>query len=124
MPGITDMIMHNNFFILTILCIFCIGCAAIPIIDGEITELNGRIYHHGWEKSLDSYCSQGSDYFMLDDSIVLKYDKRLLQHINKSVTLKGKYIKREVECPTGSQCPLTPDGGPFKCVLFEIKSIQ
>jgi hypothetical protein len=108
-----------------------------PINDVEIvgynsgTTLNGTLIKNGWNKSFESYCAQGSDYFTLkteSENLVLEFEpvyseEQMTKFSDKNVAITGEMKSRKIECPEGSQCPATPDG-VFTCEVFKVNKIS
>ena len=123
-----------------LLIIFSVGILLLSIItgcnrdrfseepvDNEIKEFQGVIEKKGWSKSAESYCAQGSDYFVLDvgdEEIILKTSNRFEDHIDKNVSVKGRFLRREIPCPENQQCLMGVDGEPYICEVFEVTEFQ
>lgn len=66
----------------------------------EIKQFSGQLVQKPWSKTGQSYCAQGSDYWVLvgdqGREYVLEFDKKLKisKHIDKFVTIEG-YIKEK-----------------------------
>lgn len=103
---------------------------SLPINVSGIT-LDGILVKNGWEKSFESYCAQGSDYFSLktnNEELVLEFEPvyseaQMVKFSGKNVAITGEKKSRKIECPEGSQCPVTPDG-VFTCEVFKVNKID
>lgn len=123
---------------------FCqIACTQTP----SKQQLKGEILHKPWSKSIQSYCAQGSDYFIVkteEGEFVLEngtseelqaYDK---QEVQLSGYFKEKVIKpqndfeqRPVEQAPVEQMPIEqkPQGSEekasegFRCKVFVVEQI-
>jgi len=96
-----------------------------------IKELQGKVSHRDWSKTLESYCSQGSDYFALetpDQNIVLKYSADLANYGGLDVEISATELRRTIPCTPGLQCPITSDmsqgSTDFTCTLYEVNEIS
>ncbi len=105
-----------------------------------INTLKGTLIKKPWSKSTQSYCAQGSDYWVLKEGTEehvlelaegsLTYKAASLQ--NKKVTVKGVWKERTIEAPDNPmmQRPVqsSPDGtttdADFTCVVLLAMSIK
>lgn len=95
------------------------------------TTLNGVLVKKEWEKSSESYCAQGSDYFTLktnNEELVLEFEPvyseaQMAMFSGKNVAITGEKKLKKIECPEGSQCPATSDG-VFTCEVFKVNKIS
>lgn len=119
------------FLAITIMNILLFGCSA-DTPAGE-AQLSGKLVHKQWEKSAESYCAQGSDYFVLEseaDNKVLVYSEKLVPFSGKNVAITATKMERAIICPPGEQCPVPADWKPgtpepdFKCEIFEVMQIS
>lgn len=105
---------------------------------GGEESLTGTLIEKPWSKSTQSYCAQGSAYFVLESGkqeYVLAYEESMLEdlqsHDGQKVTLTGAFETRNIEPSTEeiSQHPvsLNPDGttdDSFECTVFRVKKID
>jgi len=92
----------------------------------------GMLVKNSWQKSGDSYCAQGSDYYTLKtakvelilDTESINSDRDISKFEGKIVTITGQETTRQISCPADSQCPQMPDGEPFSCQVFQVEKIE
>ncbi|HAI77440.1 MAG TPA: hypothetical protein DCM08_14510 [Microscillaceae bacterium] len=69
----------------------------------EIKQFSGQLVQKPWSKTGQSYCAQGSDYWVLvseqGEEYVLAFDKKLKisKHIDKFVTIEGYMKEKRIE---------------------------
>lgn len=93
-------------------------------------RIQGTLVKKEWAKSFESYCSQGGDYFTLvadSEELVLDFwppysESQMTKFSGKNIAIIGAKKQREIKCPKGSQCPLTPDN-IFRCEVFKVVKI-
>lgn len=105
-------------------------------------DLKGTFLEKPWAKSTQSYCAQGSNYFVLVEKNgtehVLDFSKdsgkaeQYRKWLNKPVRVKGDFTTRTIKANPNeiSQRPITygPDGkevsSDYTCTVFTVKSIN
>lgn len=103
--------------------------------------IRGKVILKSWTKSSQSYCAQGSDYYVLlvkGEEHVLVADepqiKKLKRRTGKKVKLRGEFITRTISVPDDdntSQRPvsLNPTTGQsepntdFTCTVFMVQRV-
>ena len=108
------------------------GGSATSNVSDRIVDSNkvqGIVLQKFWAMSAESYCAQGSDYFVLqtsaDGNQVLKYDEKLLPFAGKSVEIEANLLERIIKCPANSQClENSPGTDGYKCTLLEATKIS
>lgn len=88
----------------------------------------GTLLRKAWTKSAESYCAQGSDYYVLktaNESLVLQFrsypDSSML---NKAVTITGFVRTRIIYPEEGGQHPVADDDGGYQCSVFVVEKIE
>lgn len=104
----------------------------------NIVLVKGTIHQKPWAKSGQSYCAQGSGYFVIEleegDEIVLSYDKKIIKNLSskdgKTVTLKGYYKTKKIvnddpysQKPVSSPFPGGESDNTYTCEVFRIVNI-
>jgi hypothetical protein len=104
----------------------------------NIVLVKGTIHKKPWAKSGQSYCAQGSGYFVIaleeGDEIVLSYDKAIIKDLSskdgKTVTLKGHYKTKKIvnddpysQKPVSSPFPGGESDNTYTCEVFRIIDI-
>ena len=107
---------------------------------GEVVAQNqileGTIVKKAWSKTVESYCHQGSDYYVLESpqkTWVLvglsNVSRKIAQLEGKQVRVTGKAETKTIEKPADpmAQRPMsfTPDGkeSDFTCEVFRVYKI-
>jgi uncharacterized protein YutD len=109
---------------------------------GKDKDLKGTFKEKPWAKSGQSYCAQGSNYFVLVEKNgaehVLDFSKdagaatQYRKWLNKPVRVKGDFTTRTIKANKDeiSQRPISygPDGkeisSDYTCTVFTVKSIN
>ncbi|HRR08578.1 MAG TPA: hypothetical protein PLO56_07780 [Rhodothermales bacterium] len=101
--------------------------------------ITGKLNKKTWSKTLESYCAQGSDYYVLTrrkkKNIVLSLDAeadatKFDGWINRKVQVQGEWISRTISSDPQSQHPISPTfpGGRSKnetaCKIFQVNTIR
>ncbi len=121
--------MKTRFMILAIAAMLALtGCIDGDRIVGEV-ELEGTILCKSWEKTHESYCAQGSDYFTLDTGDgekVLKFSENLYNYCSQNVRISANELLRTIECPEDSvsQCAVQPGQEGFVCTIYDVLEIS
>ena len=98
------------------------------------TGFEGKIIKKNWSKSTQSYCAQGSDYFILEqadqEEIVLEFrpkisEKEMDKLVGKSVKIIGQKETKKIESKDNviSQRPVS-DTNIFECIVLKVISIE
>ncbi len=113
-----------------------------PPSDQVERDITGLLIKKPWSKSTDSYCAQGSDFYVLqtkDHTHILDFSEykspasQWTKWTNKNVRIKGETRTRTIKAPDDnlSQRPadvISPDGktvsSDFTCTVFVVKSIN
>ena len=100
----------------------------------KMEQFEGIVVQKPWTKSTESYCAQGSEYFVLQPtsgnqkSIVLKNnpDIDFSRYVNKKVVISGRLETRIIEANNDpmEQRPSTGLENNFKCTVLEVKNIN
>lgn len=100
----------------------------------KMEQFEGTIIQKPWTKSTESYCAQGSEYFVLQPtsskkvSIVLKNnpDIDFSRYANKKVAISGRLETRIIEDNNDpmEQRPSTGLENNFRCTVLDVKSIS
>ena len=97
------------------------------------STFSGTLIKKPWSKSTQSYCAQGSDYYILqseDDEYVVKYksEKKLSTLKGQKVIIRGKMEKITIEPPNAELPSQVPDMGPmgqaFICTVLMAQKIK
>jgi len=118
-------------------CLFLFFCLLASPIFAQNQTFEGKLLKKAWSKSIESYCSQGSDYYVLENpkqTWVLEFLKKDAKKINallgKKVQVIGKIEKKVIKNPDDmlSQRPQTfsPDGKEqdFECEVLKINTLK
>lgn len=93
----------------------------------------GTIKKKPWNKSTQSYCARGSEYYVLsqndDLEIVIQNNTKidLESWVDKKVEITGKMETRSIKANPMEQRPVNPfdkDDGTFKCSVLDMKKIE
>ena len=106
----------------------------------EPIKLHGKLIKKEWSKSSESYCAQGSEYYILqvnnERKVILQFDESIIntkdfenenvivvgQHIEK--TISRNQINDEVKQKAIQQMELSSEEEKaFTCHVFEVKII-
>ena len=97
------------------------------------STFSGTLIKKPWSKSTQSYCAQGSDYYILqseDDEYVVKYksEKKLNTLKGHKVIIRGKMEKITIEPPNTELPSQVPDMGPigqaFTCTVLMARKLK
>ncbi|MDX1903726.1 MAG: hypothetical protein SFU27_06160 [Thermonemataceae bacterium] len=95
------------------------------------TTLKGVIVQKPWTKSTQSYCAQGSAYFVIkvkDKEYVLENQTNALldYFLNSRVEIKGYFRQKEIKNEPMGQYPIDtmPTDDVFRCTVFVVQSIE
>lgn len=105
---------------------------------GKSETLSGKLIEKPWTKSTQSYCAQGSDYFVLEVNgaeHVLAFSSsmtdKLKANAGKKVSLTGSFETKTIKAADNdpmSQRPVTssPDGSDegFTCTVFKVSKMN
>ncbi len=97
-------------------------------------SLKGTLKMKSWSKSTQSYCAQGSDYYILQNSngeTVLDLSQSdyklddLKKWNGKKVVITGALKTRTIKGSDNpmEQRPVSSDGNDFTCKVWEVKKI-
>ena len=135
-----------RLFFWSLLVMLLAGCANdAPSLVATPQEFTGQLQQHNWQKSIESYCAGGSEYFTLQQSdgtdLVLTTPNDLgawQKFIGQQVSVKA-LVKEKVIMPPNeqSQQPVnwqqTPNAAPaesqtepaaFRCQVLVVKHID
>ena len=137
--------MHRNIYIIWFSCFLGIVACTKPIIkqptSSDTTELTGQILKKEWSKSTESFCAQGSEYYILkpqedmayQNGIVLEFagniEKSQVDSLtNQIIIARGNIIEKVIKFDKDelSQRPVTPgnpDDHTFICQVFKVKAM-
>jgi len=128
--------MKPPFFLLAS-CVFLIsGCnLARQYTEQPLSTVKGMLLHRPWAKTAQSYCAQGSDYWVLkqeaEEQVLAWPDESLLEKAaklnGKTVTIRGIWSRKKVSPPDHaiSQHPVGADGdNTFECVVLSVIKLQ
>lgn len=104
----------------------------------QLETLTGTLLNKPWAKNTESYCAQGSDYFVLriqNQDIVLSGEySDFMPWVNKIVSVTGYRCEKEIPNPNqlGSHLGTTtptpilqaPTGDEFRCQIFRVRNIE
>ena len=108
----------------------------------EPIRLHGKLMKMEWSKSTESYCAQGSEYYILEVNnterrVILQFDESILNtkdFENEKVIVVGQHVKKtiskeqekgETEQKPVQQIKLSSDeeDNVYTCHVFEVKII-
>jgi hypothetical protein len=93
----------------------------------------GNIVKKPWSKSGQSYCAQGSEYFVIvlessgmEQVLENQTNKKLDDFVGKKVKISGALQTKEIKPDLDGQYPVDSEGKPetFTCKVFVIKKIS
>ena len=122
--------MHTPFRSLYLLCSLCL---VFLFSACSYQTFSGTLLKKPWSKSTQSYCAQGSDYYVLKNGeieYVVKYksEERLESLNEQRVSIKGKQEEIKIEPPNTDLPSQVPDMGPmgqaFTCTVLIVKKIN
>ncbi|MBL7979326.1 MAG: hypothetical protein JNN12_13380 [Bacteroidetes Order II. Incertae sedis bacterium] len=105
----------------------------------QSVTLTGKLQKRAWAKTLESYCAQGSDYYVLTrprkKSVVLSLDTeadadKFDGWINRKVQVQGEWMSRTISPNPQSQYPVTPtfpddrNNNETTCKIFQVTTIR
>ncbi len=97
------------------------------------TTFSGTLLKKPWSKSTQSYCAQGSDYYILkngEQEYVVKFKtEKTLDELNEQlVIIEGELEEIRIEPPATDIPSQVPDMGPagaaFTCTVLKAKRIK
>ncbi|MCU0449857.1 MAG: hypothetical protein MUC97_08445 [Bernardetiaceae bacterium] len=122
--------------ILFLISLFCfVGLRPAHAQEAQEGTLTGKLVRKPWTKTTQSYCAQGSDYYVLQlasgEELVLEggRPKRLRTLTDRQVTVVGrqtsKVVKPKEENPM-EQRPVGLPGQPneFTCTVFVVRQLR
>lgn len=104
----------------------------------ESLRLYGKLIKKEWSKSTESYCAQGSDYYVLqvNDSqrfVILEFDdkiSRVSKFDNEKVIVVGNHIEKRIaseneisQKPINSHSTSSEKEETFTCKVFKVSVI-
>ncbi len=113
--------------------------ACMPVSSQNSETLKGKLERKPWAKSTQSYCAQGSDFYVLNTenaSHVLQFDEakfgaQLAKNEGKTIKIRGEFKVKKIKSTQNpmEQRPVTldPEGreaDSFECEVFEILEIR
>jgi hypothetical protein len=117
-----------------------IGIASLLAFSANKTEntkfkkIQGLLIHKPWSKNTDSYCAQGSDYFVIqtDSSSELVLEPKdstiwnaMKEFESRKVLLSGNTRTKEIKPSNpNEQQIVTFDGGNYTCKVFTVETIE
>lgn len=111
----------------------------MPITKQSAEILKGKLIRKSWAKSAQSYCAQGSDFYVLKTetkSHILQFDeenllKQLAENEGKIIEIQGIFKTKKIKYSKNlfSQHPITtdPEGNEldyYECQVFEVLEIR
>ncbi len=114
---------------------------AMDLPSNKFQSITGKIVEKPWQKSQQSYCQGGANYYVLqtqdaeivlnsqrdtemDDTTYLKMQAKLANLVEKTITITGQWVKKsfayEEHCPPMAQC-IAQD---ITCHWFKIQQIN
>ena len=101
------------------------------LTEQPVEVIKGVLVKKPWSKTTQSYCAQGSDYWVIKEgdkeNVIAWSDEKLAKKAegfrNKTVTLKGVWTPRTITPPENeiSQHPVGANGeSTFECVVFSV----
>lgn len=96
-------------------------------------KFEGIVVQKPWTKSTESYCAQGSEYFVLESvdkkvTFVLKNNPNIdyASYANKAVVIIGRLETRIIPANNNplEQRPSTGTENTFKCTILEVDAIK
>lgn len=123
------------FFLFCGIVLFTACNPARKYSEQPVNTLQGVLLKKPWSKSTQSYCAQGSDYWVLkegeEEHVLAWLDEDLLTSAafkeGKEVKLKGVWTQKKISPPENviSQHPVGPDGDDtFECVVFSVLNMK
>lgn len=118
--------------------IICMYVLALMPLLAFSQSFTGKLRHKPWAKSMQSYCAQGSDYYVLEmrsGEHVLEFAEGVPDNINrytdKSVIIRGELVRKTIPA---SQNPMeqrpvtiTPNGtsaADVSCEVLRVKQMK
>lgn|GEM_PF-3165948 len=125
--------MTYRFAVLLVLVIWPGATLLAQPANGE--TLTGKLLLKPWTKSIQSYCAQGSDYFVLQlpngEELVLEGAKpaRLKALTNREVRIAGRRMSKTIKPNSANALEQRPVGfpgqvDPFTCEVFSVKRLR
>jgi hypothetical protein len=122
-----------------LLCFFC--AANSPMVQAQTrafhgvtsrgVTLNGVLKLKQWSKSTESYCVQGSEYYVLSrpnqpDLVLQMSSTPEEQWLNQRVRIRGERVTKSIPKPDdGLQHPVSSLGEEsFQCTIFRVKQVN
>lgn len=116
-----------------IICIVLFGYF-LPNVNAQTITLTGTLKQKPWTKSTESYCAQGSEYFVLSrpnqEDLVLEWiSAPNLQWINQRVQVRGVRKTKSIPKPSDNvQRPVSfsldgKEEADFECTVFEVRRL-
>jgi hypothetical protein len=127
--------MKNNVLLISFLCLASLCAGQARAQEAKEETHSGKLVLKPWTKTTQSYCAQGSDYYVLQlpsgDELVLQggRPKRLRALADRQVTVVGrqttKVIKPKDDNPM-EQRPVGLPGQPseFTCTVFAVRQLR
>lgn len=124
---------------IALMFLFGIGLLCSPVYAQPKTlTLTGKLVKKPWSKTLESYCAQGSDYFVLvrpkKKDVLLSLsesDAPMFETwLRKKVQVKGEWVTTTIPPNPNSQHPVTPSlpngavSEGVQCRLFHISNLR
>ncbi|MBN8589177.1 MAG: hypothetical protein J0L94_12755 [Rhodothermia bacterium] len=103
------------------------------------TTVTGKLLKKTWAKTLESYCTQVSDYYVLSRpkkkemilSLDADVDAPMFDNwVNKKVQVQGEWVNRTITPNPQSQHPVTPkfpnaeNENATQCKIFHVTNIR
>ncbi len=123
--------------ILLLILFFCLNSS---LLLAQNTSKEGKLLQKAWTKTIESYCAQGSEYWVLQEKMgeewVLegteKQKKVWKEYENRQVWIKGKIKTKTIE-PTKTnpmeqrpirQNPITGKDEPYTCIVLKVNQLN
>lgn len=106
-------------------------CCLPFLAQAQTTEIAGKLVKKPWSKSGQSYCAQGSDYYVVETAggaeTILAWDEKPQQwqkYEGKQVRVKGELVTKTIKHNPMEQHPVSMDGSDeTKCTVFKIQTV-
>ncbi len=128
----------NTRFLLIIL-FFCLNSS---LLLAQNTSKEGKLLQKPWAKTVESYCAQGSEYWVLEDEKgeewilegTEKQKKAWKKYQNRQVRIKGKVVSKTIEPKETNhmeQRPITQnpitgreEDAPYSCIVLKVNQLS
>jgi hypothetical protein len=127
--------MKHIAFLISLLCFIGLRPALACAQEAQDETLTGKLVRKPWTKTTQSYCAQGSDYYVLQltsgEELVLEgaRPKRLRALTDRQVTVAGRRTPKVIKPKEENSMEQRPVGLPgqpneFTCMVFAVRQLR